>query len=89
MEVEADSLYRAIFAYDCEQRTGPAHCRTFPSLTDETPVTVRAAGKVATGTLGQAKRWAQKWCEDRETREAAWKAAGHATSSAARQLRQK
>lgn len=59
MEVEAASLYAAVFAYHSDQRTG--HSRHYPPLTPDLPIEVRLAdGREFVTTWRKAMAWANR-----------------------------
>ena len=67
MEVEADSLFAAVFAYNSNQICGAGNLRSFPKLTKDTEIEVESDGRVLRTTFRAAMAWANRKAE-RENR---------------------
>lgn len=66
MIVRAGSMYRAVFAYDCEQIAGRHRDKGFPKLTPESEIEVRAPdGRVLRTTFARAMAWGNAKAEGR------------------------
>ena len=73
MELEAGSLYRAVFAYGSEQVCGTVLNRQFPVLRRDTIITVTVDGKpeVHTVVYGTALDWANRVADESARRQKA------------------